>query len=203
MENQLEYELIDIEWKINYDTPQDSRQIVCEGNNPPVKEELILDEDGVPISGPDAERVRRRLIFEFIKKWHENHPDARVFNTDLNEYVIINHSFLDEATTHSAKSYKSTKAVLIFEQAIKNATKYAVTKTKEGDKNQAKFQEMLVLTYHCDDLGTIKLTVGVRFRSHDKVQYAISVPKEGQPIVDAKLLKRNNCNNKKKASHKK
>ncbi|MBQ0020517.1 MAG: hypothetical protein KBT39_08365 [Bacteroidales bacterium] len=195
MDTQFEFVLIGIEWSLNYSFAKDPLLCVCEIDNSKTVDDLILDKDGVPISGHDAEKIRRNIIFEHIKKWHENHPESKIFNSDLDEFIIINHSFMDEATAHSAKSYVSTKAVLNFEQIIKEARKYAVTKTKVGTKNQSKFQEMLVLTNQREDLGTVKLTVGVRFKSHAKIQYGMSVPPQGQPLVDTKSL-----NTKKKES---
>ena len=64
-------------------------------------------------------------------------------------------------------------------------------KTKLGDKNQEKLTKMIVMSYQCPNIGMIKLTVGVRRRSQDKIQYGITALEDGENIM------------KNKASHKK
>ena len=74
------------------------------------------------------------------------------------------------------------------------ARQVAVDKPKSGNKNQAKLTQMLLMSYNCPEIGMIKLTVGVRRRTSDKVQYGITALREGETIKPSKT---------KKASHKK
>lgn len=62
-------------------------------------------------------------------------------------------------------------------------------------KNQAKLQKMLLMEYDLKDIGKIKLTVGVRHRSEDKIQYGITTLNSDEKI-EPKVDKP-----KKKASH--
>ena len=33
---------------------------------------------------------------------------------------------------------------------------------------------MLIMQYHCPGIGTVKMTVGVKRKTHEKVQYCIT-----------------------------
>ena len=47
-------------------------------------------------------------------------------------------------------------------------------KTKPGKKNQQPFERMLIMEYKLVGIGTVKMTVGVRRRTQEKVQYCIT-----------------------------
>ena len=101
------------------------------------------------------------------------------------------------SVAHSAIQYKSTKAVLMMEEVMKNARKVAMTNVKEGNKNQKPFTKMMVMQYTSSELGKVKMTVGIRKRTLENVQYSITVPTPDTPFIDEALL------GKKKAKHKK
>lgn len=208
MEEVLEYELLDIEWELKYDFDlAPSVTLIKDDSDDQYPEQddqakIVCDDDGIPKgSSYEDEKKRKELIYSFIKKWKDEHEDSTIFNQDLSEFVKINQVFLIEATAHASKSYLSTKAVFHFEEAIRNAVKIGISKPKVDNKNQKPFQDMLIMKYQSEDLGTVKLTVGVRFKSHDKVQYGISVPPAGQPLIDPNLSKKKE--GKKKAPHRK
>ncbi len=208
MEEVLEYELLNIEWELNYEFDQEpSVNLVKDGTDDQSTEQedqpkIVCDENGIPKgTSYEDERIRKELIYSFIKKWKDEHEDCTIFNLDLSESVKINQVFLIEATAHASKSYLSTKAVFHFEEAIRNAVKIGISKPKADNKNQKPFQDMLIMKYHSEDLGTVKVTIGVRFKSHEKVQYGISVPPAGQPLIDPSLSREKQ--GKKKAPHKK
>lgn len=208
MEETFEYELLNIEWTLNYDfdhvptvklVKDDSGEQASEKENEP---QIEYDENGIPMgTSYEDERIRKELIYSFIRKWKEEHEDSTIFNLDLSEFVKINQVFLIEATAHASKSYLSTKAVFHFEEAIRKAVKIGISKPKPDNKNQKPFQDMLIMKYQSEDLGTVKITIGVRFKSHEKVQYGISVPPTGQPLIDPSLSRKQV--GKKKAPHKK
>ena len=47
-------------------------------------------------------------------------------------------------------------------------------KAKPGNKNQQPFERMLIMEYELVGIGTVKMTVGVRRRTQEKVQYCIT-----------------------------
>ena len=42
------------------------------------------------------------------------------------------------------------------------------------NENQKPFEKMIIMKYDCVGIGVVKMTVGVRRRTHEKVQYCIT-----------------------------
>lgn len=102
-----------------------------------------------------------------------------------------------EAAAHASKRYKSTLAVLKLDELLANAEVIDTDAPKQGNKNQMKLVKMILMSYNMADIGIIKLTVGVRRRSLEKIQYGVTALEQGETISPASKGK------KKKASHKK
>ena len=79
-----------------------------------------------------------------------------------------------ETSEHAAKSYLSTLAVLQLDAILVGAKKVSIKKTKVGNKNQKPFERMMIMTYELNGIGTVKMTVGIRRRTKEKVQYCIT-----------------------------
>ena len=79
-----------------------------------------------------------------------------------------------ETSEHAAKSYLSTLAVLQLDAILVGARKISIKKVKPNNKNQQPFERMMIMEYELIGIGTIKMTVGVRRRTHEKVQYCIT-----------------------------
>ena len=79
-----------------------------------------------------------------------------------------------ETSEHAAKSFLSTLAVLQLDAILTGAKVVSVRKPKEGNKNQKPFERILIMKYSLAAIGTVKMTVGVRRRTHEKVQYCIT-----------------------------
>lgn len=79
-----------------------------------------------------------------------------------------------ETSEHAAKSFLSTLAVLQLDAILAGAKTVSIRKPKEGNKNQKPFERILIMTYNLVGIGAVKMTVGVRRRSHEKVQYCIT-----------------------------
>lgn len=102
-----------------------------------------------------------------------------------------------EAAGHAAKRYKSTLAVFKLEEILSRAVQVAYDMPKRNNKNQSKLIKVILMSYNDTFLGTIKLTVGVRNRTLDKIQYGITALKENETIEPLCLQEKN------KAPHKK
>lgn len=201
LENTYEYELIDIAFEFDYEQPEEESNRVSEENTDDSEKNVIpieYDEDGIP-KGNTAEEIkmRKQIIFQFYEKWKNDHPEKAVFNKNLNEVILIRKESVVEASGHAPKRYKSTLAVLRLDEVLSNAVQVAIDNPKPGNKNQAKLIKMILMSYNCPGIGTIKLTVGVRRQSHDKIQYGITAINEGEKIEPI------NSGKKKKAPHKK
>jgi hypothetical protein len=44
----------------------------------------------------------------------------------------------------------------------------------KNNGNQKPFEKMMLMKYDCVGIGVIKMTVGVKRRTHEKVQYCIT-----------------------------
>ena len=125
--------------------------------------------------------IRKRIIFEFYQKWKQEHPEMRMYNQSINiRYVSI-----DETCAHASKNYLSTLAVLQLDAILTLAVKKSVSLAKSNSRNQKPFEKMITMIYDCPGIGAVKLTVGVRKVTHEKVQYCItaldvkkSIPKD-------------------------
>lgn len=79
-----------------------------------------------------------------------------------------------ETSEHAAKSYLSTLAVLQLDAILTGARKVSLKKPKPGNKNQQSFERIMIMEYDLVGIGTVKMTVGVRRRTQEKVQYCIT-----------------------------
>lgn len=119
-------------------------------------------------------KERERIIRNFYREWKERNPLQRKFNLALKEYINIRMVSIVETSEHAAKSYLSTLAVLQLDAILVGARKVSVKKTKEGNKNQKPFERMIIMEYSLVGIGSVKMTVGVRRRTKEKVQYCIT-----------------------------
>ena len=79
-----------------------------------------------------------------------------------------------ETSEHAAKSYLSTLAVLQLDAILVGAKKVSISKIKQGNKNQEPFERMMIMEYELIGIGKVKMTVGIRRRTKEKVQYCIT-----------------------------
>lgn len=206
-----EYELIDIEWSLDYDFTDDAPPpVIRDDAGEPSEVEnneirIQYDADGIPMGQSMEEiRIRQQIIQQYWNEWKSSHPQQVVFNDKIQEDILLRSISITEAKEHSAKSYRSTCAFLRFEEIISHASPVGRTPVKKGNSNQSEFESMLVMVYREDKLGTVKITVGIRLRPNkngykEKVQYGISSLEEGQTLMPPKEKKGKN----KKASHRK
>lgn len=119
-------------------------------------------------------KQREQIIRDFYREWKEKNPLQRKFNLSLKEYINIRMVSIVETSEHAAKNYLSTLAVLQLDAILVGAKKVSVRKTKPGNRNQQPFERMMIMEYDMVGIGTVKMTVGVRRRTQEKVQYCIT-----------------------------
>ena len=133
-----------------------------------------IQPEDVPV-GDSAEDVeaRREIISKFYHDWKLRNQSLRRFNLSLNEYINIRFVSITETCTHASKSYLSTLAVLQLDAILTNARVVSTVRSKDNG-NQKPFEKMIIMKYDCVGIGVVKMTVGVRRRTHEKVQYCIT-----------------------------
>ena len=119
-------------------------------------------------------KIRERIIRDFYREWKERNPSQRKFNLSLKEFINIRMVSIIETSEHASKSYLSTLAVLHLDSILVGARKVSIKKTKPGNKNQQPFERIMIMEYELTGIGTVKMTVGVRKRTREKVQYCIT-----------------------------
>ena len=124
-------------------------------------------------NSPKEIERRRNIISSFYHEWKEKNPSQRRYNLSLKEYINIRFVSITETCTHAAKTYHSTVAVLQLDAILTNAMRVSTVRTKSNG-NQKQFEKMIVMHYECVGIGVVKMTVGVRRRTHEKVQYCIT-----------------------------
>jgi hypothetical protein len=134
-----------------------------------MKKTIIPEDNSV-----ESIKVRERIIRDFYREWKEKNPSQRKYNLSLKEYINIRMVSIVETSEHAAKTYLSTIAVLQLDAILMGATKVSVKKTKSGNRNQKPFEKMMIMEYDVAFIGKVKMTVGIRRRTHEKVQYCIT-----------------------------
>ena len=151
-------------------------------------EELMkVRPEDVPM-GASAEDIekRRQVISEFYHDWKLRNPLQQRFNFSLNENINIRFVSITETCTHASRSYLSTLAVLQLDAILANARIVSMVPSKNNG-NQKPFEKMLVMKYNCVGIGVVKMTVGVRRRTHEKVQYCITALETEKDAIKASL----------------
>ena len=119
-------------------------------------------------------KEREKIIRHFYRRWKEENPSQRRYNLSLKEYINIRMVSIIETSEHAAKSYLSTLAVLQLDTILVGAKKVYISKTKKNNKNQEPFERMMIMEYELIGIGKVKMTVGIRRRTKEKVQYCIT-----------------------------
>ena len=126
--------------------------------------------------GNSKEEIKQReqVIREYYRAWKEKNPLQRKFNLSLQEYINIRMVSIVETSEHAAKNYHSTLAVLQLDSILTGAKKISIKKPKPGNANQKPFERIMIMEYELTGIGKIKMTVGIRRRTREKIQYCIT-----------------------------
>ena len=134
-----------------------------------------MNKDLIPTDNSiDSIKTREQIIRDFYREWKEQNPLQRKYNVALKEYINIRMVSIVETSEHAAKNYLSTLAVLQLDAILTGAKKVSVQKTKPGNKNQKPFERIMIMECELAFIGKVKMTVGVRRRTQEKVQYCIT-----------------------------
>ena len=119
-------------------------------------------------------KQREQSIRDFYHAWKAKNPSHRKYNLSLKEYINIGMVSIVETSEHAAKNYLSTLAVLQLDSILIGAKTVSIKKIKPNNKNQQPFERIMIMEYEMVEIGTVKMTVGVRRRTQEKVQYCIT-----------------------------
>ena len=121
----------------------------------------------------DVEK-RKQIILDFYRKWKQDNPSQRKYNVSLKDYVNIRNVSIAETSFRASKTYLSTLAVLQLDAILATARKTKVVNAKQNNKNQKPFNKMILMECSLTGIGVVKLIVGIKRKSLEKVQYCIT-----------------------------
>ncbi|GHS97239.1 hypothetical protein FACS189421_03670 [Bacteroidia bacterium] len=119
-------------------------------------------------------KQREKFIQNFYSSWISINPEKRIYNAGLKDFIYVRFLSIQETAEQAAKRYISTFAVVYLTEILELATVKKVSTPKQETENQKRFKEMILMEYEKEELGTVKLTVGVLRGSGNKIQYCIT-----------------------------
>ena len=121
--------------------------------------------------GNSREEVKQRdqIIKDFYAGWIAENPEKKMWNEDLQDYILVKYLSITETAEKAARQYESTLAVMRLSELLTKSKKVAEMPPKKGTKNQKPFLKMYIM-----QLDNIKMTVGLQKSTGDKVQYCIT-----------------------------
>ena len=121
--------------------------------------------------GNSREEVKQRdqIIKDFYAGWIAENPEKKMWNDDLQDYILVKYLSITETAEKAARQYESTLAVMRLSELLTKSKKVAEVPPKKGTRNQKPFLKMYIM-----QLDNIKMTVGLQKSTGDKVQYCIT-----------------------------
>ena len=114
-------------------------------------------------------KLRDQIIKDFYAGWIAENPEKKMWNEDLQDYILVKYLSITETAEKAARQYESTLAVLRQSELLTKSNKVAEVPPKKGTKNQKPFLKMYIM-----QLDNITMTVGLQKSTGDKVQYCIT-----------------------------
>ena len=114
-------------------------------------------------------KLRDQIIKDFYAWWIAENPEKKMWNEDLQDYILVKYLLITETAEKAARQYESTLAVMRLSELLTKSKKVAEVPPKKGTKNQKPFLKMYIM-----QLDNIKMTVGLQKSTGDKVQYCIT-----------------------------
>ena len=113
-------------------------------------------------------KLRDQMIKDFYAGWIAENPEKKMWNDDLQDYILVKYLSITETAEKAARQYESTLAVMRLSELLTKSKKVAEVPPKKGTRNQKPFLKMYIM-----QLDNIKMTVGLQKSTGDKVQYCI------------------------------
>ena len=142
---------------------------------------MELDPNGIATGDTtEDKKQRKRFIMNFYKMWEIENPQKQVFNKSLNDFINVRYVSVDETVGHASYRYMSTLAVMFLTEILEKAKPQGIPKNANPDKKSQKgFEKIITMEYQKETFGTIKLTVGVKRGTKEKIQYCITAIENG------------------------
>ena len=142
---------------------------------------MELDKNGIATGDTtEDKKQRKRFIMDFYKIWETENPQKQIFNKSLKEFINVRYVSVDETVGHASYKYISTLAVMFLTEILEKAKQKGIPKNANPEKkNQKGFEKIITMEYQKEAFGTIKLTVGVKRGTKEKIQYCVTAIENG------------------------
>ena len=120
-------------------------------------------------SSREEVKLRDQIIIDFYAGWIAENPEKKMWNEDLQDYILVKYLSITETAEKAARQYESTLAVMRLSELLTKSKKVAEVPPKKNTRNQKPFLKMYIM-----QLDNIKMTVGLQKSTGDKVQYCIT-----------------------------
>jgi len=142
---------------------------------------MELDPNGIATGDTtEDKKQRKRFIMNFYKMWEIENPQKQVFNKSLNDFINVRYVSVDETVGHASYRYMSTLAVMFLTEILEKAKQKGVPKNANPEKKSQKgFEKIITMEYPKEAFGIIKLTVGVKRGTKEKIQYCVTAIENG------------------------
>ena len=120
-------------------------------------------------SSREEVKLRDQIIKDFYAGWIAENPEKKMWNEDLQDYILVKYLSITETAEKAARQYESSLAVMRLSELLTKSKKVAEVPPKKNTRNQKPFLKMYIM-----QLDNIKMTVGLQKSTGDKVQYCIT-----------------------------
>jgi hypothetical protein len=142
---------------------------------------MDLNTKGIPEGDSKEEKKQRKqFIKDFYRMWETINPSKKVFNKSLNDFINVRYISVDETAGQASHRYLSTLAIMFLSEILENAVQKGIPRNADPTKeNQKGFEKIIAMEYRKKEFGTIKLTVGVKRGTKEKIQYCVTAIENG------------------------
>lgn len=134
----------------------------------------IAPEDIPTGDSVEDRRARQKIIISFYRHWRETHPEMRMFNNNLGDWIYVRHISVNETAGQASLTYLSTLAVLQLDTVMRDAVYVGEKAARSETMNQKQFTRMIQLRHTLPGIGRVRLMVGVKKQDNTKVQYCVT-----------------------------
>ena len=78
--------------------------------------------------------MRDQIIKDFYAGWIAENPEKKMWNEDLQDYILVKYLSITETAEKAARQYESTLAVMRLSELLTKSKKVAEVPTKERYK---------------------------------------------------------------------
>ena len=129
----------------------------------------------------EEKKQRKKFIKDFYRIWETINPLKKVFNKSLKDFINVRYISVDETAGQASHRYISTLAIVFLTEILENAVQTGTPKNTDSKKeNQKGFEKIITMEYRKKAFGIIKLTVGVKRGTKEKIQYCVTAIENGQ-----------------------